>query len=97
MREAGSLVSIGTLLAFVIVSIGVLALRLREPELPRTFKTPAVWCRRPDWGRCRPSALDDLTTVANVGAADLLVCVRHRDLLRLQRLQLQTWPSENPR
>src|ERR671935_2272942 len=43
VREAGSLVSIGTLLAFVIVSIGVLVLRLREPELPRTFRTPAVW------------------------------------------------------
>ena len=43
VREAGSLVSIGTLLAFVIVSIGVLVLRPREPELPRTFKTPAVW------------------------------------------------------
>src|SRR4029077_10794077 len=34
---------IGTLLAFVIVSIGVLVLRLREPDLPRTFRTPAVW------------------------------------------------------
>jgi hypothetical protein len=43
VREAGSLVSIGTLLAFVIVSIGVLVLRIREPKLPRTFKTPAVW------------------------------------------------------
>lgn len=43
VREAGSLVSIGTLLAFVIVSIGVLVLRVREPDLPRTFKTPAVW------------------------------------------------------
>jgi len=43
VREAGSLVSIGTLLAFVIVSIGVLVLRIREPNLPRTFKTPAVW------------------------------------------------------
>src|SRR5213594_1000639 len=43
VREAGSLVSIGTLLAFVIVSIGVLVLRLREPELPRTCRTPAVW------------------------------------------------------
>ena len=43
VREAGSLVSIGTLLAFVIVSIGVLVLRIREPELARTFKTPAVW------------------------------------------------------
>jgi APA family basic amino acid/polyamine antiporter len=43
VREAGSLVSIGTLLAFVIVSIGVLVLRVREPNLPRAFKTPAVW------------------------------------------------------
>src|SRR5437660_3056770 len=43
IRDAASLVSIGTLLAFVIVSIGVLVLRVREPELPRRFKTPAVW------------------------------------------------------
>jgi len=43
VREAGSLVSIGTLLAFVIVSIGVLLLRVREPNLPRAFKTPWVW------------------------------------------------------
>src|SRR5438034_10575136 len=42
VREAGSLVSIGALLAFVIVSIRVRVLRLRQPELPRTFKTPAV-------------------------------------------------------
>jgi APA family basic amino acid/polyamine antiporter len=47
VREAGSLVSIGTLLAFVIVSIGVLVLRIREPKLPRTFKTPAVWVVAP--------------------------------------------------
>src|SRR6266498_346427 len=47
VREAGSLVSIGTLLAFVIVSIGVLVLRIREPNLPRTFKTPAVWVVAP--------------------------------------------------
>ena len=43
VREAGSLCSIGTLLAFVIVSVGILVLRVREPELPRSFKTPAVW------------------------------------------------------
>jgi APA family basic amino acid/polyamine antiporter len=47
VREAGSLVSIGTLLAFVIVSAGVLALRIREPNLPRAFKTPAVWVVAP--------------------------------------------------
>jgi basic amino acid/polyamine antiporter, APA family len=47
VREAGSLVSIGTLLAFVIVSIGVLLLRMREPNLPRAFKTPWVWAVAP--------------------------------------------------
>jgi APA family basic amino acid/polyamine antiporter len=43
VREAGSLVSIGTLLAFVIVSIGIMVLRVREPSLPRAFKTPVWW------------------------------------------------------
>ena len=47
VREAGALVSIGTLLAFVIVCIGVLVLRVREPNLPRAFKTPAVWVVAP--------------------------------------------------
>jgi APA family basic amino acid/polyamine antiporter len=43
VREAGSLVSIGTLLAFVIVSVGILVLRIREPNLKRPFKAPFVW------------------------------------------------------
>jgi len=43
VREAGSLCSIGTLLAFVIVSVGILVLRVREPDLPRKFKAPWVW------------------------------------------------------
>jgi APA family basic amino acid/polyamine antiporter len=47
VREAGSLCSIGTLLAFVIVSIGVLVLRIREPNLERSFKTPVVWAVAP--------------------------------------------------
>jgi basic amino acid/polyamine antiporter, APA family len=38
----GELVSIGTLLAFVIVSIGVVFLRYRRPDLERPFKTPFV-------------------------------------------------------
>src|SRR5690606_36420057 len=38
----GELVSIGTLLAFVIVSAGVLILRYRRPDIPRPFKTPFV-------------------------------------------------------
>ncbi|HEU4995139.1 MAG TPA: amino acid permease [Gemmatimonadaceae bacterium] len=38
----GQLVSIGTLLAFVIVCAGIWILRRRSPDLPRAFKTPAV-------------------------------------------------------
>jgi basic amino acid/polyamine antiporter, APA family len=38
----GELVSIGTLLAFVIVSAGILVLRYRSPELHRPFRTPMV-------------------------------------------------------
>jgi APA family basic amino acid/polyamine antiporter len=38
----GELVSIGTLLAFAIVCVGVLVLRMRRPELPRAFKAPAI-------------------------------------------------------
>src|SRR5699024_4548924 len=36
----GELVSIGTLLAFVIVCAGILALRYTDPQLHRPFKTP---------------------------------------------------------
>jgi len=43
VRDAAKLVSIGTLLAFVIVCSGVLVLRIREPNLHRPFKTPFVW------------------------------------------------------
>jgi len=43
VRDAAKLVSIGTLLAFVIVCSGILVLRIREPNLPRPFKTPFVW------------------------------------------------------
>ena len=43
----GELVSIGTLFAFAIVCAGVLALRVAQPDLPRPFKTPAVWLTAP--------------------------------------------------
>jgi len=38
----GQMVSIGTLLAFVIVSAAVWILRVRQPDLPRPFQTPWV-------------------------------------------------------
>ena len=43
----GELVSIGTLLAFVIVCAGVLVLRKLHPEMPRPFRVPAVWLIAP--------------------------------------------------
>jgi APA family basic amino acid/polyamine antiporter len=38
----GQLVAIGTLLAFVLVCLGVLLLRRRSPEIARPFRTPWV-------------------------------------------------------
>jgi APA family basic amino acid/polyamine antiporter len=38
----GELVSIGTLFAFIVVSIGVWYLRVAQPDLPRPFRCPAV-------------------------------------------------------
>ena len=58
VRDAGSLCSIGTLLAFVIVSVGILVLRIREPNLPRKFTTPWVWFVAP------AGALSALTLMA---------------------------------
>jgi APA family basic amino acid/polyamine antiporter len=39
----GELVSIGTLIAFIVVCIGVLVLRYTRPDLKRPFKAPAIW------------------------------------------------------
>lgn len=40
LGELAELVNIGTLAAFVLVSLGVIVLRLRQPDLPRPFKNP---------------------------------------------------------
>ena len=36
------LVNVGTLFAFILVSLGVIVLRRRRPDLPRAFRTPLV-------------------------------------------------------
>ncbi|HUB77152.1 MAG TPA: amino acid permease [Bryobacteraceae bacterium] len=41
--ETYDLTNIGTLFAFILVSIGVLVLRHKEPERPRPFRVPLVW------------------------------------------------------
>jgi APA family basic amino acid/polyamine antiporter len=38
----GDMTSIGTLFAFILVSIGVWILRVKEPALPRPFRVPAI-------------------------------------------------------
>jgi APA family basic amino acid/polyamine antiporter len=38
----GNLVSIGTLMAFVIVSFGIIVMRRTRPDLPRPFRMPLV-------------------------------------------------------
>jgi basic amino acid/polyamine antiporter, APA family len=42
IKLLGELVSLGTLLAFSIVSVGVVVMRSKHPEMPRPFRTPLV-------------------------------------------------------
>jgi basic amino acid/polyamine antiporter, APA family len=43
----GELVSIGTLFAFAVVSVGTLVLRIADPDLARPFRAPAIWLVAP--------------------------------------------------
>jgi APA family basic amino acid/polyamine antiporter len=47
IKILGELVSMGTLLAFVLICLSVLYLRYKHPELPRTFRTPIIWFTAP--------------------------------------------------
>lgn len=40
LEDLADMVSIGTLTAFIVVAVGVIVLRVREPDLPRGFKVP---------------------------------------------------------
>ena len=40
LDKLADMVSIGTLTAFIVVSVGVIVLRVRQPDLPRGFKVP---------------------------------------------------------
>jgi basic amino acid/polyamine antiporter, APA family len=42
LATLADMVNIGTLFAFVLVSLGVIVLRRTQPDLPRAFRTPAV-------------------------------------------------------
>jgi basic amino acid/polyamine antiporter, APA family len=45
--ETYDLTNIGTLFAFLVVCLGVLALRIKDPDRPRPFRVPAVWLVAP--------------------------------------------------
>lgn len=42
LSKLAELTNIGTLFAFSVVSIGVIILRKKQPDLPRAFKVPLV-------------------------------------------------------
>jgi APA family basic amino acid/polyamine antiporter len=41
--KVSEMCSMGTLLAFAMISIAVLIMRIKQPDLERPFRTPAVW------------------------------------------------------
>ena len=43
INEVIELTNIGTLFAFVIVAVGVMVLRVKEPDRVRPFRVPAIW------------------------------------------------------
>jgi APA family basic amino acid/polyamine antiporter len=45
--ETYDLTNIGTLFAFLVVCLGVLALRIKDPQRPRPFRVPLVWVVAP--------------------------------------------------
>jgi APA family basic amino acid/polyamine antiporter len=47
MSLVGELVSIGTLLAFVLVCAGVFILRIKKPAVERPFRVPGYWIVAP--------------------------------------------------
>lgn len=47
LHDAATLVSIGTLFAFFVVSIALIFLRYQQPDLPRPFRTPFIFAVAP--------------------------------------------------
>jgi APA family basic amino acid/polyamine antiporter len=45
--EVAELVNIGTLSAFIVICTAVLVLRVRRPQIRRSFRTPAIWLISP--------------------------------------------------
>ena len=89
--------SIGTLVAFLIVSIGVMVLRQRQPDLPRGFKVP-LYPAGPDrldrglhLDHPGPASGDDLRLPRlGHGGADLVLRLQHQALDAREGEQVMT-------
>ena len=82
-NEIYDLTNIGTLFAFVIVCVGVLVLRYKDPDRPRPFRVPLLAGRVVAGGRRVPLRHDGLPR-ARVGAVRHLAGDRPRAVLRLR-------------
>ncbi|MBU6416282.1 MAG: amino acid permease [Xanthomonadaceae bacterium] len=47
INEVAELVNIGTLSAFIVICLAVLVLRVRRPDVRRSFRSPALWLVAP--------------------------------------------------
>jgi len=72
LDEMVDLTNIGTLFAFILVCIGTILLRIREPERPRPFRVPSGWA----WAAALYAAFAACTllfTIPAMGRAVLLI------------------------
>ena len=83
-QHLGQLTSIGTLLAFVIVSAGVWVLRVKRPDLHRPFKAPLVPFD-PNPGDRNFSRPDGQPSLEHVAPPDRVADFGDGDLLRLRQ------------
>ena len=81
VRILGELVSIGTLMAFVTVCIGVLVLRQTRPDLPRPFRAPRPYVT------CIAGALICTAMMVSLGVATWLRLIVWTD----QSARSSTW------
>jgi APA family basic amino acid/polyamine antiporter len=96
LTTLGELVNIGTLAAFVLVSLGVLVLRRTQPDLPRAFRTPLVPLDPHRGGRPLPLR-DGLPYHRDLDPVPRLDGPRHRLLLPLQPLPQPPGPHPGRR
>ena len=94
--ETYDLTNIGTLFAFMLVSIGVLVLRYTEPDRPRPFRVPFVW------PVCAPVGAPACVFImkglphAGVGAVRLLAGDRAGAVLRLRLSRTASCDGREP-